>query len=210
MSGQFAVISPDVLLVGNKKLTLSLLPAKALLKVHRNILYYFPFTVNYENTAFHGHLRLLHSLNDMYPGEPTVEDIELFRGHIIKFVGVWHSSTEHLRNYGNLNSLKAMANSKNSVNAKKVQATIDVESSEANKQLVQISDSGNLVLVKKDVVPATNTTDADALAALKLRVTALKDRLNLCTDGGTKIFGYNSDPNCTVQKLDEEFEKLGK
>jgi hypothetical protein len=189
--GTFAVIAPDVIIVGDKKLTVSRLPPNALLKVHKIIVKMFA-TVTYQNTVFQSHIRLMHSLNEMYPADPTTDDIELFRGHIVKFVGVWYESTKHTRNYPNFASLKAMTGAQ-SGNSRTVKPTIEQESSDVAGQIVQISDSGNLSLTKKCEPAAAGGPDADALLDLKMRVAALKTKLAECKEQGDYIESCDPD-----------------
>lgn len=178
--GKFSVIAPDVIIVGDKKLIVSKLPSNALLKVHKLIVNLFSITTTYKNTIFDSHIRLIHSLNEMYPAEPTTDDIELFRGHIVKFVGVWFDATKYERSYSFLPSLKAMTGSQSS-NSGSVLATVTQESSDVAAQVVQISDSGNLSLTKKcEPVASCPTVDNQALDALRLRVDALRQRLSDC------------------------------
>jgi hypothetical protein len=180
---KFYVIAPDVVVVGEKKLTVSRLPPNALLKVHKIIVNVFQ-PITYNNTVFQSHVRLIHSLNDMYPSDPTAEDIELFRGHIVKFVGVWYEATKHERSYANLNSLKAMTGA-SAGNSTTVKPTVVQESSDASGQVVQISDNGNLSLTKKCDPAASGVPDATALAKLQERVANLKAKLAACKDTQT-------------------------
>lgn len=195
-SGNFAVIAPDVIIVGTKQLTVSKLPPNALLKVHKIIVKMFPLAT-YHNTVFHSHLNLIRSLNEMYPADPTTEDIELFRGHIVKFVGVWYESTKHLRSYSDFASLKAMTGAQ-SGNSSVVKPTIAQESSDVAGQIVQISDSGNLSLTKKCEPAAAGGDDATKLAALQSRVQALRERLVDCQK--LRDDGDANPANCNVKE----------
>jgi hypothetical protein len=172
--GDFSVIAPDVIVVGDRKLTISLLPAKALLKVHKIIVKMIP-AVQYDNPVFQSHIRVIHSLNEIYPAEPTVEDIELFRSHIVKFVGVWYESTKNIRNYANLASLTAMTDSSSN------SGTVRPEISQAGTadKFVKISDNGNLSLL--DNCESADPDAAKNLDQLKQRVKILKEKLAQCT-----------------------------
>lgn len=175
----FAVISPDVILVKDRKITISRIPPKSLLKVHKIIIANFKPGEKYDHSDFQTHITRLHSLNDMYAYGPDVEDVELFRSHITNFIRVWYNVTKNqdLAKSFKLKSVTAMEKHIKP-DISKVYATLPVESQV--DQTVQISNFGNLSLQSR----CNREEDAASLKALKDRVEHLKKSLADCDKMG--------------------------
>jgi len=210
-TNKFKVISPEVVIVGKNQIVLSKVRAPVLLKLHKIIIAKFKRDVPYPHAGFKNHVKLLHSLNDMYPSDPTTEDIELFRVHIVKFVGVWFEATRKTRLKNLPQSVQTMKGNETGA----IQATIEVEnatdtqyvkiSKDGNLSLEKDSKDGNLSLEAKKPEPTVAADDNKDLADLKAKIEALKTRINECKVAG----GENGEPstfntgdtNCNPEKI---------
>ena len=165
---QFRVISPDSVLVGSRTLNVSLLPPKAMLKLHQVILSVFKQDTNYGEIETN--LDILRLLNNMIPDEPSESDHLLFRTHICQFVTKWFNLSVKSSKVFQLDSV--ISNNKG-MQIAHVQPTIEQEPTIPNEKFVKISNGGALRLVDNPTIDSSTGT-------LKARVAMLRKRLQEC------------------------------
>ena len=99
---EFKIISPTVLLFGTRQFQLDVLPKDALIKVHKAILYFFPFQREVDGKTFRAQyaglepsLKILRSLSDF----PITREDELviYRRHILSFCANWFDQSRDAR-----------------------------------------------------------------------------------------------------------------